>query len=134
MLISINDKPSCSTKRLSTGFLALQILEKSLPVTTRDGDGATPLHFAASRGHLSVVKWLVFHGAKADEKDDGGRTPLDDAVENRHADVAELLSASAGATTASARRSVCALTDDEGRSPRCSFSNLGILISSKGRH
>ena len=86
-------------------------------MTTRDGDGATPLHFAASRGHLSVVKWLVFHGAKADEKDDGGRTPLDDALENRHADVAELLSASAGATTASARRSVCALTDDEGRSP-----------------
>ena len=85
-------------------------------MATRDGDGATPLHFAASRGHLSVVKWLVFHGAKADEKDDCGRTPLDDAAENRHADVVELLSASAGATTASARRSVCALTDDEGRS------------------
>ena len=86
-------------------------------MATRDGDGATPLHFAASRGHLSVVKWLVFHGAKADEKDDCGKTPLDDAVENSHADVVELLSASAGATTASARRSVCALTDDEGRSP-----------------
>ena len=85
-------------------------------MTTRDGDGATPLHFAASKGHLSVVKWLVFHGAKADDKDNFGKTPIDDAAENRHGDVVELLSASAGASSASSRRSVCAMTDDEGRS------------------
>ena len=85
-------------------------------MATRDGDGATPLHFAASKGHLSVVKWLVFHGARADDKDNFGKTPIDDAAENRHADVVDLLSASAGATSASSRRSVCALTDDEGRS------------------
>ena len=85
-------------------------------MTTRDGDGATPLHFAASKGHLSVSKWLVCHGAKADDMDDFGKTPIDDAAENGHGDVVDLLSASAAASSASSRRSICAMTDDEGRS------------------
>lgn len=48
----------------------------------RDGDGATPLHFAASRGHLSVVRWLLNHGAKL-SLDKYGKSPINDAAENQ---------------------------------------------------
>lgn len=52
----------------------------------RDGDGATPLHFAASRGHLSVVRWLLNHGAKL-SLDKYGKSPINDAAENQQVEV-----------------------------------------------
>ena len=42
-----------------------------------DDDGWTPLHFAALRGHLSVVQYLCEQGADKDARDNIGRTPLD---------------------------------------------------------
>ena len=51
-----------------------------------DGDGATPLHFAASKGHAHVVKWLLERGAKI-EPDKFGKTPIDDAIENNQVEV-----------------------------------------------
>lgn len=42
----------------------MQVEDQGIDPNLRDGDGATALHFAASRGHLSVVKWLLNHGAK----------------------------------------------------------------------
>ena len=60
-------------------------------MSTFDGDGATPLHFAASKGHASVVRWLLFQGASPNEKDNFGKTPIDDARENRHREVKQYL-------------------------------------------
>lgn len=52
----------------------------------RDGDGATPLHFAASRGHLAAVRWLLNHGAKL-SLDKYGKSPINDAAENQQVEV-----------------------------------------------
>ena len=37
---------------------------------------ATPLHFAAASGHHQVVEYLIQNGAKLDERDENGDTPL----------------------------------------------------------
>ena len=56
-------------------------------VHIRDSDGATPLHFCASRGHLSAAKLLLTSGASPDHADLWGKTPVHDALENRHQEV-----------------------------------------------
>lgn len=57
---------------------------------SRDADEATPLHFAASKGHVDVVTWLLDNGAKI-VADKFGKTPLDDALDNGQHEVGPLL-------------------------------------------
>jgi hypothetical protein len=54
-------------------------------------DGLSPVHLAASGGHLSVLKSLVMHGARLDGTDSNGRTPLHIAVITRHSSVIPFL-------------------------------------------
>ena len=44
------------------------LIEKKAKVNADGGGGWTPLHLAAERGHLGVVKLLVKHGAKTTAK------------------------------------------------------------------
>jgi Ankyrin repeats (many copies) len=48
------------------------ILVQFLPVQ----DSRTPLHWAASMGHLDVVTYLLANGAEVDKADDSGWTAL----------------------------------------------------------
>lgn len=64
----------------------MQVEEQSVDPNLRDGDGATPLHFAASRGHLTAVRWLLNHGAKL-SLDKYGKSPINDAAENQQVEV-----------------------------------------------
>ncbi|KAH6856019.1 hypothetical protein B0I37DRAFT_424890 [Chaetomium sp. MPI-CAGE-AT-0009] len=45
-------------------------------VNTRDYMGATPLHWAALRGHTELISLLLEHGASSETKTSGGCTPL----------------------------------------------------------
>lgn len=63
-------------------MIYLQIEEQGVDPNLRDGDGATPLHFAASRGHLDCVRWLLRHGALL-LQDNYGKSPINDAAENQ---------------------------------------------------
>jgi len=52
---------------------------------------STPLHFAASNGHLSVVEYLVNNNADINAKDKDDKTPLGLAIEYGHLCVFEYL-------------------------------------------
>jgi len=50
-----------------------------------------PLHYAAEKGHLSVVECLINQKADINAKNDGGWTPLHYAAEQGHLCVVEYL-------------------------------------------
>jgi len=66
-------------------------LEKGVSPNVRDEYGNTPLHEAASRGHVKVVKLLLERGADPNIQNKDGDTPLHLAASNGHFDVVELL-------------------------------------------
>ena len=49
-------------------------------VTAHDKSGYTPLHWAADRGHLNVVRYLLGSGADINERAESGYTPLHQAA------------------------------------------------------
>ena len=69
----------------------LETLQRMLALgsdpTSADYDGRTPLHLAASEGHLEVIKYLQHHGADFLQKDRWGFTALDDARKGKHKEV-----------------------------------------------
>lgn len=65
-----------------------QIEEQGVDPNSKDNDHATPIHFAASRGHLETLKWLLKHGARI-TMDKFGKSPLNDAAENEHMEVSD---------------------------------------------
>lgn len=67
-------------------FFCFQVEDQGVDPNLRDSDGATPLHFAASRGHLTCVRWLLNHGAKL-SLDKYGKSPINDAAENQQVEV-----------------------------------------------
>ncbi len=71
----------------------VQALLKNNPdlAFSKDGNGATPLHLAAARGHKDVAELLLAHGADVSAKNNVGDTPLELAAAKDHADVVELL-------------------------------------------
>ncbi|XP_021431458.2 poly [ADP-ribose] polymerase tankyrase-2 isoform X1 [Oncorhynchus mykiss] len=74
----------------------LEIVEKLCTmqnVNCRDVEGrqSTPLHFAAGYNRVSVVEYLLLHGADVHAKDKGGLFPLHNACSYGHYEVAELL-------------------------------------------
>lgn len=58
---------------------------------TLDGDGITPLHFAAQNNALESAVLLITAGARMDNKTVDGQTPLEIAIEHRHPEMIKLL-------------------------------------------
>ncbi|KAI4518713.1 ankyrin, partial [Schizophyllum commune Loenen D] len=50
------------------------LLERGANINTFDGSGQGPLHCAAQRGHIELIKFLLQHGAALEVRDKEGRT------------------------------------------------------------
>src|SRR3990172_7504907 len=68
------------------------LLDAGANVNAVDEFGKTPLHGAAARGHVEVVRALrAAAGANVNARDDFGRTPLHEAAERGHVEVVRAL-------------------------------------------
>jgi len=71
---------------------AQSLVESGANVNGRfGGDGDTPLHRAAARGHTTVVNFLLSAGANPNSTNDQTSTPLLYAVANGHVETAKVL-------------------------------------------
>mmetsp|Transcript_58628 Transcript_58628/g.143368 ORF Transcript_58628/g.143368 Transcript_58628/m.143368 type:complete len:659 (-) Transcript_58628:243-2219(-) len=60
-------------------------------INFRDYDRRTPLHIAASEGHIEICQYLVRKGAMLNRSDRWGGSPLDDSHRHRHTAVCDYL-------------------------------------------
>jgi ankyrin repeat protein len=70
---------------------ALALIEKGADVNAAQGDGATPLHWAAYKIDVELVRVLLAHGAKPDAVNRYGASPLTEAVKAANVTLVEML-------------------------------------------
>jgi ankyrin repeat protein len=70
-------------------------------VIVRDNDGRTPLYYPNrdTRHGAQIIELLIAHGADTSAKDNAGRTPLDQMLQNGRPDLAEVLRRSGSDST-----------------------------------
>ena len=71
---------------LTKNLFFRKVEEQAIDPNLRDSDGATAVHFAASRGHIETLTYLLEHGAYL-TFDKYGKSPLNDAAENEQVEV-----------------------------------------------
>lgn len=71
--------------------IVTQKLREGAKADFADYDRRTPLHLAASEGHVDVAELLISHGADLDAEDRWGSKPIDDARTNKHKDMIQTL-------------------------------------------
>lgn len=75
---------------------AVRGLLEANPALVKEADstfGATPLHWAALKGHAAIAQTLLAHGADANARNKDGETPLRVAERAKKTDVAQVLRA-----------------------------------------
>ena len=72
------------------------LLQAGSDANQRGSEGETALHWAADRGHESVLALLLRHGADVNAADADGLTPLHYAALAEQRSAAELLAAAPG--------------------------------------
>ena len=74
------------------------LLDSGADANAEGAGGVRPIHLAASRGAIPVVRELMVRGARADVASDDGKTAAQYATERGHPGAASLLEAASGST------------------------------------
>ena len=86
--------PICDAVRYG-GLDRVRTLLRENPecVNVRDDEGRTPLHYPDwdTRHGEEIIELLIAHGADTSAKDNAGRTPADQMLQNARQDLAEVL-------------------------------------------
>jgi len=69
------------------------LIDHGANVNAKAKGDVTPLHIAAQKGNMDLVKILLSHKADAQALDDKGRSPRDRALQWGHPEVARFLDA-----------------------------------------
>ena len=80
---------ACDTCDLPAAETLLE--EEGNAVNRQDQNGRTPLHCAATRGHIVIVDLLLQNGSKVNVTDNHGQSPLHLACSSGHSSVAAML-------------------------------------------
>lgn len=83
--------PLMQSVNLGRADIASILLQTNADPTVMDGRGRTALHHAALVGTTSCITLLIQHGARLNQKDNQGATPLILAVKNKNTDAANAL-------------------------------------------
>ncbi|CAL8300267.1 unnamed protein product [Boreogadus saida] len=82
---------ACAAAKIGDVEALESIREMGSNLSVGDYDGRTPLHIAASEGHLKVVQYLLDQGSTIHSRDRYGDTPLSNAVRFRRNDIVMVL-------------------------------------------
>ena len=91
VLVAANDLRLIEAIKARNAEAVRSLLKEKVDVNSRQGDGATALHWATHFSDASMVDVLLRAGAKADVADDTGVTPLYLACLNRQGALVERL-------------------------------------------
>jgi ankyrin repeat protein len=79
---------------------ALELIAEGSDVNAAQGDGTTPLHWAAYKLDVELARLLLDRGANADTQNLYGASPLGEAVKSAHVPLTKLLLESGGNASA----------------------------------
>jgi ankyrin repeat protein len=85
------DSPLADLIESDRRVAALELIAEGVDVNAAQGDGTTPLHWAAYNLDAALVGVLLAHGAKPDAKNIFGASPLSEAVKAGNAQLVQLL-------------------------------------------
>ena len=85
----MDQSPAATAQRLAVSKVALisavrtgdtetvvDLLDRGVPIDTKDDEGESLLHWAAKRGHVTTMRLLISRGCDVDSVDGRGFTPL----------------------------------------------------------
>jgi hypothetical protein len=81
----------CADNGLTTSVKRLLSIRNINVNVKDDGDGWTPLHWAALNGHVEITRLLLQNGAEVNAESNGGWTPLHWAASQGYIDILHLL-------------------------------------------